>query len=159
MSRGSSISAAENITTECLQLVDGTLVEQDASRTVEFDFNNGNRNVTSLSVTLLYLLAIQNSTNVPKIGTCVHASGDSFPTGDFALLPESQTAARRESAPCHAAVVITSDDGAVRRATLHTVSRYKFTYVAPIQAANGFWLTSSSLTSKHLPVHLAMILF
>ncbi|KAJ5871209.1 uncharacterized protein N7529_003562 [Penicillium soppii] len=94
LSRGSSISAAENITTECLQLVDGTLVEQDASRTVEFDFNNGNRNVTSLSVTLLYLLTIQNSTNVPKIGTCVHASGDSFPTGDFALLPESQTAAR-----------------------------------------------------------------
>jgi short subunit dehydrogenase-like uncharacterized protein len=135
MSRGSAISAAENITGECLQLVNGTLVGQDVNQTVDFDFDDGNGPVTSFPVTLPDLLTIQRSTNVSNIRTYVHASGDSFPTRDLASLPEGPTASQREAAPYHAAVTVTSEDGGTRSAALHTINGYTLTSVASVQAA------------------------
>jgi short subunit dehydrogenase-like uncharacterized protein len=135
ISRGSAISAAENITSGCLQLVDGILVGQDVSKTADFDFNDGNGNVACFPVTLPDLLTIQKSANVSNIRTYVHASGDSFPIGDLALLPDGPTAAQRELTPYHAAVTVTSGDGFIRRAALHTVNGYTFTYLASVQAA------------------------
>jgi short subunit dehydrogenase-like uncharacterized protein len=135
MSRGSAISAAENISSKCLGLVNGILVEQDVSETLDFDFDDGKGNVSSFPVALPDLLTIQKSTNVFNIRTYVHASADSFPTGDPALLPDGPTAAQRESNPYHAAVTVTSGNGVVHRAFLHTVNGYTFTYMASVQAS------------------------
>ncbi|KAI9650871.1 hypothetical protein NHQ30_000906 [Ciborinia camelliae] len=135
MSRGSAISAAGNITSECFQLVNGSLIEHDAGKTAKFDFDDGNGQVTSFPVTLPDLLTIQKSTNVSNIRTYVHASGGSFPTGDLAVLPEGPTAAQREAAPYHAAVTVTSNEGVVKSAVLHTINGYTFTSMASVQAA------------------------
>ncbi|OKL55960.1 hypothetical protein UA08_08587 [Talaromyces atroroseus] len=135
MSRGSAISAAENMTSECLQLVNGTLVAQDASNTAEFDFDDGRGHVTCFPITLPDLLTIQRSANVSNIRTYIHASGDSFPTGNFDSLPEGPTVAQREAAPYHAAVTVISEDGVARRAALHTINGYTFTSVASVHAA------------------------
>ncbi|KAF7918651.1 hypothetical protein EAE99_008845 [Botrytis elliptica] len=134
ISRGSAKSAAESITSQCLQLVDGSLVGQDVSNTAEFDFDDGNGYVTSFPVTLPDLLTIQKSTNVLNIATYVNISDAKFPTGDLALLPEGPTAAERKTTPYHAAVSVTSEHGVTRRAALHTMNGYTFTSMASVQA-------------------------
>ncbi|KAF5868258.1 putative saccharopine dehydrogenase protein [Botrytis fragariae] len=135
ISRGSATSAAESITSQCLQLVDGSLVGQDISNTAEFDFDDGNGYVTSFPVTLPDLLTIQKSTNVLNIATYVNISSANFPTGDLALLPEGPTAAERKTTPYHAAVSVTSEHGVTQRAALHIVNGYTFTSMASVQAA------------------------
>lgn len=135
MSRGSAISAMENITTECLQLQDGVLIKQEISNTKEFDFDDGNGNVSSFPVTLPDLMTISKSSKVANIRTFVHVSGDSFPTGDVSLLPDGPIAAERDAAPYHAAVIVTSEDGSSHRAVLHTVNGYTFTCLASVEAA------------------------
>ncbi|TEY40738.1 hypothetical protein BOTCAL_0424g00070 [Botryotinia calthae] len=135
ISRGSANSAAESVTSQCLQLVDGSLVGQDVSNTTEFDFDDGNGYVTSFPVTFPDLLTIQKSTNVHNIGTYVNISSAKFPTGDFSLLPEGPTAAERKTTPYHAAVSVTSEHGVTQRAALHTMNGYTFTSMASVQAA------------------------
>lgn len=135
MSRGSAISAAANITSECLQLVGGSLVAQDPNNIAEFDFDDGNGAVTAFPVTLPDLLTIRKSTMVDNIRTYVHVAVGSFPTGDLDLLPDGPTTAQRNAAPYHAAVTVTSEDGDRRSAVLHTINGYSFTAVASIQAA------------------------
>ncbi|KAF7956177.1 hypothetical protein EAE96_005097 [Botrytis aclada] len=135
ISRGSAKSAAESITSQCLQLVDGSLVGQDVSNTAEFDFDDGNGYVTSFPVTLPDLLTIQKSTNVLNIGTYVNISSADFPTGDLALLPEGPTAAERTLTPYHAAISVTSEQRITQRAALHTINGYTFTSIASVQAA------------------------
>ncbi|KAJ5691539.1 hypothetical protein N7488_012274 [Penicillium malachiteum] len=134
-SRGSAISAAENITGECLQVVDGSFAAMDAGETIKFNFDDGNGDVTSFPVTLPDLLTLQRSTNVPNIRNYVHANGDSFPTGDLQSLPDGPTYAQREASPYSAAVTITSQDKRFRTTVLHTVNRYTFTAMASVQAA------------------------
>ncbi|KAF7887916.1 uncharacterized protein EAF01_011070 [Botrytis porri] len=135
ISRGSAKSAAESITSQCLQLVDGSLVGQDVSNTAEFDFDDGSGIVTSVPVTFPDLLTIRKSTNVLNIATYVNISDATFPTGDLALLPEGPTAAERKITPYHAAVSVTSEDGVIRKAALHIVNGYTFTSMASVQAA------------------------
>ncbi|KAJ6031017.1 hypothetical protein N7540_001749 [Penicillium herquei] len=135
MSRGSAISAAENITSECLQVVDGSFAAKEVGETSKFNFDDGNGDVTSFPVTLPDLFTLQRSTNVPNIRTYVHANGDSFPTGDLQSLPDGPTDAQREASPYSAAVTITSQDGASQTAVLHTVNGYTFTAMASVQAA------------------------
>ncbi|KAF7939272.1 uncharacterized protein EAE97_007352 [Botrytis byssoidea] len=135
ISRGSAKSAAESVTSQCLQLVNGLLVGQDVSNTAEFDFDDGNGHVTSFPVTFPDLLTIQKSTNVLNIATYVDISDANFPTGDLALLPEGPTAAERKTTPYHATVSVTSEQGVTRRAALHTMNGYTFTSMASVQAA------------------------
>ncbi|PWY86398.1 NAD(P)-binding protein [Aspergillus sclerotioniger CBS 115572] len=134
MSRGSAMSATGTVA-ETLHLLDGNLVEYDISNTAEFDFDDGNGPVAAFPVTLPDLLTISRSSNVDNIRTFAHASGGSFPTGDLEMLPDGPTAVERDAAPYHAAVMVTSEDGHVTRAVLHTVNGYTFTSLASVEAA------------------------
>jgi short subunit dehydrogenase-like uncharacterized protein len=135
MSSGSAVSAAENLTAECLQRIDGELAQRADSKTQQFDFGDGRGAVACFPVTLPDLITIWRSTHVRNIGTFVNASGDAFPTGDLDALPEGPTAEQREASPYHAAVTVTAVDGTVRRAVLHTVNGYTFTPAASVEAA------------------------
>ncbi|OJJ55054.1 hypothetical protein ASPSYDRAFT_159397 [Aspergillus sydowii CBS 593.65] len=136
MSRGSAISAAGNITGECLQVLNTSFAPKDAGETKSFDFDDGKGYVECFPVTLPDLLTLQMSTTAPNIRTYVHASGDSFPTtGDLQSLPDGPTDAQRETSPYSAAVTVTSEDGDSHTAVLHTVNGYTFTGMASVQAA------------------------
>lgn len=135
MSRGSAISAAESITEESLQVVNKSFVQKDAGETTEFNFDDGNGFAASFPVTLPDLFTLWISTNAPNIRTYVHASGDSFPTGDLESLPRGPTDAEREASPYSAAVTVTFEDESSQKAVLRTVNGYTFTGMAAIQAA------------------------
>jgi short subunit dehydrogenase-like uncharacterized protein len=134
MSRGSAISAAESVTQSRLQRVKGNLVSQDATNTVNFDFDNGKGLVECSPVTLPDLITIWKSTNVTDIRTFVHVSGEAFPTGPLNDLPDGPTAEQRQKSPYDASVRITLADGSVRHAVLHTVNGYSFTSIASAEA-------------------------
>ncbi|KAL7907078.1 Saccharopine dehydrogenase domain-containing protein [Trichoderma velutinum] len=135
MSRGSAISAAEGVTAETLQRQNGQLIEHKVQDTAEFDFDDGKGSVSCFPVTLPDLLTIWKSTDSPNIKTFVHVSGNAFPTGDLAALPDGPTADERKANPYHAAVVAKGEDGAIKKAVLHTANGYEFTSVACIEAA------------------------
>lgn len=133
MSRGSAISAAENLTTTCLRRLDGALTAQDLSTTWNFDFGRGPQ--TCSPATLPDLVTIWHATKIPHIETFVHASGDAFPQGDLSDLPEGPTLEQREANRYHAAAEVTGADGTVARAVLDTVNGYTFTPMAATEAA------------------------
>ncbi len=133
MSRGSAISASENLSPECLARVDGTLVKRSPTDLQDFDFGDGP--VSCFPVTLPDLVTIWRSTQIPNIETFVHVSGDSFPAGDLANLPAGPDAREREANRYQAAVEVTGKDGMVARAVLDTVNGYTFTALASVEAA------------------------
>jgi short subunit dehydrogenase-like uncharacterized protein len=135
MSRGSAISAAENLTPECLQRLEGKLVPQDVGNTVDFDFNNRSGRVTCFPITLPDLVTIWRANGIANIRTYVHASDLAFSTGNLASLPDGPTAEEREASPYDAAVTVTAANGTVNRAVLHTVNGYTFTACASVEAA------------------------
>lgn len=135
MSRGSAISASENMTAECLQRFNGELVKMDVVEPIQLDFDNGQGSVTNYPVALPDLITIWKATSVGNIRTFVHASGDAFPMGDLAALPDGPTEEQRAAAPYHAAVEVTGANGSVARAVLHTVNGYTFTGMASAEAA------------------------
>jgi short subunit dehydrogenase-like uncharacterized protein len=133
MSRGSAISAIENLTTETLQRVDGKLIARDPKDRREFDFGWGP--ATCLVTTLPDLITIWRATRVPNVETFVHVTGDAFPDGDLALLPDGPTTEHRDANRYHAAVEVTGRDGTVVRSVLDTVNGYTFTPMAAAEAA------------------------
>ncbi|KAL3467107.1 hypothetical protein BJX64DRAFT_283833 [Aspergillus heterothallicus] len=135
MSRGSAISASENLTAECLQVADGELVPQEATKMVQLDFDNGAGPVMNYPVTLPDLITLRRSTQVASMRTFVHAAGDAFPTGDLAALPDGPTAEQRDAASYHAVIVVETVDGAAKRSVLHTVNGYTFTGKASVEGA------------------------
>lgn len=135
MSRGSAISASENLTTECLQRLDGLLVKQENGELRDFDFGDGRGSVPCAAVTLPDLFSLWRSTGAPNIRTFVHVSGDAFPSAGLDSLRRGPTVEEREASPYHAAVAVTTKDGAVRRAVLHTVNGYTLTGIASVEAA------------------------
>ncbi|SPO00351.1 uncharacterized protein DNG_03196 [Cephalotrichum gorgonifer] len=135
MSRGSAVSASENLTAECLKRVDGELIAQDTTATDSFDFNDGKGSVSCFPVTLPDLITIWKSTGASNIRTFVHVAGNAFPSGDLDALPDGPTAQEREANPYHASVTVAGADGTVKRAALHTVNGYTFTPLASVQAA------------------------
>ncbi|KAL5336137.1 hypothetical protein BJX70DRAFT_373620 [Aspergillus crustosus] len=135
MSRGSAISATENMTAECLQIQNGELVPRDATKTLQLDFDNGAGEIVNFAVTLPDLLTLRKSTGVPNIRTWVHAAGDAFPTGDLSVLPDGPTAEQRVASPYHASVAVTAEDGTVTRSVLHSVNGYTFTGLASAEGA------------------------
>ena len=137
MSRGSAVSASENLSSRCLKRRNGALVEQDANATVEFDFGNDEGKVACFPVTLPDLITIWKSTKAPNIQTYVHvsASEDGFPTGNLAEMADGPTREQREANSYHASAVVVSEDGTTRQAVLHTVNGYTFTARASVEGA------------------------
>lgn len=151
MSRGSAISASENITTETLQRVDGKLIARDPEDRREFDFGWGP--ATCSATTLPDLITIWRATHVPNVETFVHVTGDAFPDGDLALLPDGPTAEHREANRYHAAVEVTGRDGTVVRSVLDTVNGYTFTPMAAAEAARRV-LAGEHRPGFHTPAEL-----
>ena len=133
MSRGSAISAAENLTTECLMRVGGALVSRNPDDHREFDFGTGP--TTCTPTTLPDLVTIWQATKIPDIETFVHVSEDAFPQGDLTNLPDGPTPEQRQANRYRAAVEVTGDDGNIARAVLDTVNGYTFTPLAATEAA------------------------
>ncbi|KAL2839585.1 hypothetical protein BJX68DRAFT_272105 [Aspergillus pseudodeflectus] len=102
-----------------LYVVNGELAPQEATNTIQLDFDDGAGPVTNYPVTLPDLITLRRYTKVPNIRTFVHAAGDAFPTGDLAALPDGPTGA----------------DGSVARLVLHTVNGYTFTGKGSVEGA------------------------
>lgn len=132
MSRGSALTAAENMT-DCLARVSGHLVPWSPDDTRDFDFGGGA--VSCFPVTLPDLLTLWKDTRVPNIGTFVHVSGDAFPEGDLAALAEGPSVEQREQNRYQVAVEVIGRDGKIARAVLDTVNGYTFTPMAAATAA------------------------
>jgi short subunit dehydrogenase-like uncharacterized protein len=132
-SRGSAVSASENVTTETLHRVNGELVGRSADELREFDFGNGP--ATSFPVTLPELITIWRATDIPNIETYVHVTDGAFPEGDLAAMPDGPTLEEREANRYHAAVEVTGEDGTVVRSILDAVNGYTFTTLAAAEAA------------------------
>jgi len=132
-SRGSAVSASENLTTETLHRVDRELVSRASSEVREFDFGNGP--ATAFSVTLPELITIWRATDIPNIDTYVHVTDGAFPEGDLAAMPDGPTIEQREANRYHAAAEVTDEDGTVVRSILDTVNGYTFTTLAAAEAA------------------------
>ncbi|WP_121120084.1 saccharopine dehydrogenase family protein [Croceibacterium ferulae] len=132
-SRGSAVSASENVTTETLHRVDGELVSRASDEVREFDFGDGP--ATAFPVTLPELITISRATGIPNIDTYVHVTDGAFPEGDLAAMPDGPTREQREANRYHAAVEVTGEDGTVVRSILDTVNGYTFTTLAAAEAA------------------------
>jgi short subunit dehydrogenase-like uncharacterized protein len=133
MSRGSAVSATDNLVTECLMRTGGTLTARSPDDVMAFDFGAGD--VECTAATLPDLVTIWRATHVPNIETYVHVSGDAFPQGDLSALPDGPTEDHRRANRCQAAVAVEGDGGAVVRSLLDTVNGYTFTPLATVEAA------------------------
>jgi short subunit dehydrogenase-like uncharacterized protein len=132
-SRGSAVSASENVTTGLLHRIDGALVDREPGAARDFDFGNGP--VSSFAVTLPDLITIWRATKIPNIETFVYLTDTVFPEGDLAALADGPTLGQREASRYHAAVEVTGEDGTVVRSVLETVNGYTFTSIAAAEAA------------------------
>jgi short subunit dehydrogenase-like uncharacterized protein len=131
-SRGSAVSASENLNTALLHRIDGQLVDRSAD-VRDFDFGNGP--ATSFPVTLPDLITIWRDTAIPNIATYVYLTDGAFPEGDLAAMPDGPTPDQREANRYHAAVEVTGEEGSVVRSVLDTVNGYTFTTIAAAEAA------------------------
>lgn len=143
MSRGSAISATENLSVECLERHGGVLVSRDPNESREFDFGTGP--VACTPATLPDLVTIWHATAIPNIETFVHVSGDAFPTGELSDLPEGPSRQQRDANRYQASVEITAADGSTVRSVLDTVNGYTFTPMAAVEAARRV------LAGEHTP--------
>ncbi|MDF2810932.1 MAG: hypothetical protein K0S56_1963 [Microvirga sp.] len=132
MSRGSAVSATENLAVETFQRVDGRLVSKAANDIQQFDFGKGA--VDCFPVTLPDLITIWKATNVPNIETFVHVTGAGFPKGDLSALPDGPTEPERLANRYQAVVEVTDAQGRVHRSVLDTVNGYTFTAMAAAEA-------------------------
>lgn len=133
MSRGSAVSARENLSNSVLCRRDGKLVTQSPDAITDFDFGAGA--VPCFPVTLPDLISIWHTNQIPDIETFVHVSGNAFPEGDLQALPDGPDAAEREANRYQAAVVVTDQYGVQCHAVLDTVNGYTFTPLAAVEAA------------------------
>jgi len=132
LSRGSAISACENLTVETLQRVDGKLVEKAVSDIQQFGFGKGA--LDCFPVTLPDLITIWKATGVPDIETFVHVTGDGFPKGDLSALPDGPSEEERRVNRYQAVVEVMDADGTMARELLDTVNGYTFTAMAAAEA-------------------------
>lgn len=131
MSRGSAISATENMTAETLARIDGALVTV-INDIQKFDFGRGA--VDCFKVTLPDLITIWRATDVPNIETFVHVTGDGFPQGDLSALPHGPSEQERLANRYQAVVEVTATNGTLVRSLLDTVNGYTFTATAAATA-------------------------
>jgi len=133
MSRGSAISAAENLSADCLERADGVLRVREPGTTRNFDFGSGP--VPCFPVTLPDLVTLWRGLQAPNIGTFVHISGSAFPTGDLMALPDGPSAEERDANRYQASAEVTGAQGTTVRAVLDTVNGYSFTPLAAAEAS------------------------
>jgi short subunit dehydrogenase-like uncharacterized protein len=131
LSRGSAISATENLTVETLKRAHGALTPAETNIQA-FDFGKGD--VDCFRVTLPDLITIWRATGVPDIETFVHVTGDGFPQGDLSLLPDGPTEKERLANRYQALVEVTDTQGQIVRSLLDTVNGYTFTAMAAAEA-------------------------
>jgi short subunit dehydrogenase-like uncharacterized protein len=132
-SRGSAISASENITTGTLHRVGGVLVERSPEDVRDFDFGSGPAN--AFPVTLPDLTTIWHSIGIPDIETFVHVTEGAFPEEYLEAMADGPSLAQREANRYHAAVDVTGADGSVVRSVMNSVNGYTFTMLAAAEAA------------------------
>jgi short subunit dehydrogenase-like uncharacterized protein len=132
LSRGSAVSAMQNVTVETLARVGGALVALPVDGIQKFDFGNGA--VDCFPVTLPDLITIWRATGIADIETFVHVTGDGFPQGDLSLLPDGPSAEERLANRYQAVVEVTDAQGQVARSLLDTVNGYTFTAMAAAEA-------------------------
>ncbi|MFS2222572.1 saccharopine dehydrogenase family protein [Pantoea sp. B65] len=133
MSRGSAISATENLSPECLVRLNGQLIQQDPNELRSFDFGKGARKC--FPVTLPDLVTVWRATGIPDIATFVHITGTGFPRGDLSTIPDGPSAQEREENRYQAAAEVVSAEGKTVRMLLDTVNGYSFTALAATEAA------------------------
>lgn len=134
-SRGSAISARENMVITCLQRSHGVIQQVDVPDTAVFDFADSRGGVVCQQMTLPDVITLGKVTNADFIRTFVCVSRDAFSSGALDSLPDGPTAEQREHNPYSAAVMVAETDGSVTRAILRTVNGYTFTAIASVQAA------------------------
>lgn len=161
MSRGSAVSAMENLSPECLIRLNGQLVPKDPGELRTFDFGSGAREC--FPVTLPDLVTVWKTTGIPDISTFVHVSGIGFPQGDLSTLPDGPSAKERESSRYQAVAEIVDAEGKTVQMLLDTVNGYSFTAIAAAEAARrvlagdakpGFQ-TPADLFGKHFAETIA----
>lgn len=133
MSRGSAISASEIIGAGLMARIDGRLVATSDAQPQLFDFGDGP--VLCAPLSFGDLITAWHSTAIPNIAMYVHVTGDGFPTGDLALLPDGPSAEQRLAQPARAVAEVTGADGAVARSVIGTVNGYSYTPLAAVEAA------------------------
>lgn len=133
MSRGSAVSASENLTTQLLIRSGGQLVTKSSTAAGVFDFGAGP--VSCFPVTLPDLITIGKATGAPDIETFVHVSGNAFPKGDLSALPAGPTIKERNANRYQAAVQVIGANGLQVSSVLDTVNGYTFTPMAAAEAA------------------------
>jgi short subunit dehydrogenase-like uncharacterized protein len=134
MSRGSAISASENLTTETFVRSGNQLSPLISTDTRLFDFGNGHGPVSCFPVTLPDLITIGRSLAVPDVETFVHVSGSAFPEGDLSALPDGPTEEERAENRYQAAVEVVGANSETVRSVLDTVNGYTFTPIAAAEA-------------------------
>jgi short subunit dehydrogenase-like uncharacterized protein len=131
LSRGSAISATENLTVETLKRAHGALTPAEPD-VQAFDFGKGD--VDCFRVTLPDLVTIWRATGIPDIETFVHVTGDGFPQGDLSVLPDGPSEKERLANRYQALVEVTDAQGQIVRSLLDTVNGYTFTAMAAAEA-------------------------
>ena len=132
LSRGSAVSAMASVTAETLARVGGKLVASTSGAIRKLDFGQGP--VDCFQVTLPDLVTIWRATGVPDIEAFVHVTGEGFPQGDLAALPDGPSEQERLANRYQAVAEVTDSGGAVLRSVLDTVNGYTFTASAAAEA-------------------------
>lgn len=133
MSRGSAMSVSEIIGAGVLARVDGELVATPDAAPRHFDFGQGP--VLCAPLSFGDLVTGWHSTGIPNIAMFVHITGDAFPEGDLAQLPEGPTPEQRAAHRARAVVEVTGTEGTIVRSMIETVNGYSFTPLAAVEAA------------------------
>ena len=161
MSRGSAVSAAGNLSTQCLIRRNGQLFGTEPGELRGFDFGNGHQ--ACFPVTLPDVITVWKATGIPDIRTFVHLSGEGFPQGNLADLPDGPTDRERELSRYQAAAEVLNADGDTLYMLLDTVNGYSFTALAAAEAGRrvlggeyrpGFQ-TPAALFGKHFAETIA----
>jgi len=133
MSRGSAISAAENVSPTYITRQNGALLEQPNALNKRFDF--GSIQAECFPATLPDVITLWRDHLAPNIETFVHVSGTAFSDSGIELLPAGPDEFERARHRYQAAAVVTGDDGHVVRGSLDTVNGYSFTPLAIVEAS------------------------
>lgn len=133
MSRGSAMSVGEIIGAGVMRRIDGHLVETPDAQPQSLDFGDGP--VLCAPLSFGDLVTAWHSSAIPTIAMFVHITGEAFPEGDLALLPDGPTQAQRDGHRARAVAVVTGADGSVARSVIETVNGYSYTPLAAVEAA------------------------
>ena len=132
LSRGSAVSAMGSVTAATLARAGGKLEVRPAGAIRQLDFGQGA--VDCFQVTLPDVITIWRSSGVPDIETFVHVTGEGFPQGELAALPDGPSEEELLANRYRAVAEVTTAEGDVIRSILETVNGYLFTASAAAEA-------------------------